>query len=135
MLTRLNTTTPYLLVLALEPNTGGEDLRILLAGPSIREFAGHLQIGTADVAAALPAIVRILLRELETENSGNICFRASFAKSSSPLLVQGEAGQLESAFTPVHPLVIIITIKAVEREYLAVSAFSTSARSSVAIAT
>ena len=124
-----------LLVLALEPNTGGENLRILLAFPSIREFAGHLQIGTADVAAALPAIVRCLLREVETETSGNICFRAGFAKSSSPLLVHGGAGQLGSATTPVHLLVIIITIKAVQRDYLAVSAFSTSARSSVAIAT
>ena len=90
--------------------------RIFLAGPSIREFAGHLQIGTADVAAALPAIVRILLRELETENSGDICFRASFARSSSPLLVQGGAGQLESATTPVNLLVILITNKAVHRD-------------------
>jgi hypothetical protein len=70
----LNEYDDYLLVLALEPNTGRK--KILLAEPSVRDFAGHLQIKAADVAAAFPAIGGRLLREIETDTSGNTCFRA-----------------------------------------------------------
>jgi hypothetical protein len=69
---------------ALEPDTGRK--KIFVTVPSAREFTSNLEVGTTDIATALPTIIGCPLREIKTHANRGVIL------GSPPLTTETSTG-------------------------------------------